>query len=370
MTFNASPSIVCLEYEEMCSGKDMMSEIKSAFGPGGPGILCVRGVPGFSGLRADLLPLSRQLALLPEHILQKYEREDAFYCVGWSRGREQFKGKPDVAKGSFYVNPIYDDPASGDPSVPEKYPFVRPNMWPEEVPQLEDTVKAMGRLVYDTAKLVLEHVDRLVAKERPGYGTRLTDFTFRDSRNVLGRLLHYYAVSEPVGNWCGWHNDNSTITGLVPALWFDEDSGLPAQAPEGAGLFVQGRGSEVTQVRVPADCIGFQIGEAAQILSGGVVHATPHMVRGHVSTEGPRLCRDTFAMFIQPMWDAAISPPDAVDYEAIFVGREESHLIPPLRRRLPKVPVEFGQLLGDSFAEYYAMNNGPADETDGELART
>merc|ERR1712136_668749 len=144
--------------------------------------------------------------------------------------------------------------------------------------------------------------DRLVAKERPGYGTRLTDFTFRDSRNVLGRLLHYYAVSEPVGNWCGWHNDNSTITGLVPALWFDEDSGLPAQAPEGA-----------------------------------------------------RLCRDTFAMFIQPMWDAAISPPDAVDYEAIFVGREESHLIPPLRRRLPKVPVEFGQLLGDSFAEYYAM---------------
>ena len=45
-----------------------------------------------SGLRADLLPLSRQLALQPEHVLQKYEREDAFYYVGWCRGR-----KPDLA---------------------------------------------------------------------------------------------------------------------------------------------------------------------------------------------------------------------------------------------------------------------------------
>lgn len=356
-------AIVCLEYDEVVSGKDMMLDIKSAFGPGGLGILYVRGVPGFSESRAKLLPLSRHLALQPQDVLQKYERQDAFYNVGWSRGREQFQGKPDNAKGSFYVNPIYDDPANGDPAIPDKYPFIRPNMWPEEVPQLEGAVKGMGGLVYDTAKKVLEQVDRLVAHERPGHGTRLSDFTFRDSRCVLGRLLHYYAESESesVGSWCGWHNDNSTITGLVPAMWLDEDSGMPAQAPEGAGLFVQGRGSEVIQVRVPEDCIGFQIGEAAQILSGGVVHATPHMVRGHVSKEGLRLCRETFAMFIEPNWDAAISPPDGVGYEAIFEGREASQLIPPLRKRLPKVPVEFGQLLGDSFAEYFAMNNGPAD---------
>ena len=42
-------------------------------------------------------------------------------------------------------------------SVPEKYPFVQPNMWPEDVLQLEDAVKATDRLVFDTSMLVLKH---------------------------------------------------------------------------------------------------------------------------------------------------------------------------------------------------------------------
>ena len=70
-----------------------------------------------NGLRAHLLPLSRQLALQPELILKKYEPKDAFYYARWCRDRE-----PDFAKRSFYVNLIDDDPANGDMSVPEKYP--------------------------------------------------------------------------------------------------------------------------------------------------------------------------------------------------------------------------------------------------------
>ena len=48
---------------------------------------------------------TRQSALQPREVWQKYEREDVFYNVGRSRGWEQFKGKPDFAMGSFFVNP-------------------------------------------------------------------------------------------------------------------------------------------------------------------------------------------------------------------------------------------------------------------------
>merc|ERR1712046_4501 len=116
--------------------------------------------------------------------------------------------------------------------------------------------------------------------------------------------------------------------------------------PKGsAGLFVEGRNGEQVEVRAPRDCLGFQIGEASQILSGGVVHATPHMVKGYISKGGePKLSRETFAVFIQPNWDGLLEPPMAgsLGYEMIFQGRTESKLIPALRERLKNVPTTFG----------------------------
>jgi len=181
---------------------------------------------------------------------------------------------------------------------------------------------------------------------------------------VVARLLHYYAVSEAeaVEEWCGWHNDNSTITGLVPAMWLDEETGSPVSAPSGAGLYVEGRDGDQVQVKAPKDCLGFQIGEAAQILSGGAVHATPHMVRGHATPVGaPKVCRETFACFIEPHWDGVLEPPTGSEFEAIFKGREESKLIPPMRSRLQKGDT-FGKFLNRSFEHYYRHNNAVEDE--------
>jgi len=358
---DVAPEVVVLEHADLVAGKDLTDDILRAYGPGGVGILFVRGVPGLAEAREALLPLARRVALLPEEVLRKYECERAFYGVGWSRGKEKFNGKPDMAKGSFYANPLFDEPAQGDAAVLEKYPVATPNVWPAEVPELEGAFKRLGRMVHETAKPVVQQIDKLVAGVRPGHTTALYDKTFTESRFTVSRLLHYYGISEEdgVGEWCGWHNDNSTITGLVPAMWLEEESGLPAAPQAGAGLFVEGRGG--AQVPVPArkDCLGFQIGESAQILSGGVVHATPHMVRGHVSKPGePKVCRETFATFIQPQWDGELAPPPGVAYDGIFRGREESALIPPLRSRLKDVPVKFGDILQESAAIYYEHNNG------------
>mmetsp|Transcript_22852 Transcript_22852/g.65966 ORF Transcript_22852/g.65966 Transcript_22852/m.65966 type:complete len:375 (+) Transcript_22852:45-1169(+) len=357
----AEPSVVVLEHADLVAGLDLSAQIEAAYGPGGLGMLWVRGVPGLVEARQALLPLARKLALLPEAALQKYENEKAYYCLGWARGREKFKGKPDIAKGSFYGNPIFDDPSGGDESVRAAFPFVAPNVWPSEVPELEGAFKSLGRIVYEAAKPIVQQIDKLVARVHPGHTTALFDRTFTESRLVVSRLLHYYGVgdSDGVDDWCGWHNDNSTISGLVPAMWLDEATGLPVAAPSGAGLLVEGRNGDMVHIVAPGeDCLGFQIGESAQILSGGVVHATPHAVKAFAARRGePKVSRETFACFIEPQWDGMLAPPAGVPFQAIFKGREESTRIPPLRMRLKEVPMSFGDFLGQSSAIYYEHNN-------------
>lgn len=87
---------------------------------------------------------------------------------------------------------------------------------------------------------------------------------------------------------------------------------------------------EPVVVHIPDDCIAVQIGEAAQILSGGRLAATPHCVRkptapilrppqpndeeGEVDSGAARLLdpalisRQTFVVFCQPAWDAIMTP--------------------------------------------------------------
>lgn len=60
-------------------------------------------------------------------------------------------------------------------------------------------------------------------------------------------------------------------------------------------------------------CLAFQIGETAQIVSGGIVEATPHaVVRGEEEIrEG--LNRNTFAVFMGPKFNERLNVPKGMD---------------------------------------------------------
>jgi len=45
-----------------------------------------------------------------------------------------------------------------------------------------------------------------------------------------------------------------------------------------SGLFIKKRSAETKKAAIPKDCLAFQIGESAQIHSGGKLQATPHAV--------------------------------------------------------------------------------------------
>ena len=77
-----------------------------AFGPQGHGICFVKNIPEYEAKRLKLLTLSYHLAHLSEAQLQRLEVPELNYGIGWSKGKERFRGTIDTGKGSFYANPL------------------------------------------------------------------------------------------------------------------------------------------------------------------------------------------------------------------------------------------------------------------------
>lgn len=66
-------------------------------------------------------------------------------------------------------------------------------------------------------------------------------------------------------DWCGWHTDHGSLTGLTSAMYMHGDKAVPNPDPQ-AGLYIRARqGGEVTQAPIPADQIAYQMGEAMQV---------------------------------------------------------------------------------------------------------
>lgn len=321
---------VNLDYEDLVVGKDLTALIEKAYGKDGLGLLTVSNVPGVSDVRRALLPQANRFARLPEDVKQKYEHPESNYSFGWSHGKEWFNGRRDVAKGSFYANPQYDRPTE-DAALIEKMPaYCSPNVWPtDDMPELEQAFKNAGQLMVSIGLMIAKQCDHCVTLGSAdgavkSYGNKLHD-TIEQSRCAKGRLLYYFPKQESapraqeeegeeeegddgdvVDNWCGWHNDHGSLTGLLPAMYFDESgSETTLGADDNAGLFIQTRDGTVVRASITSDKLAFQIGESAQIHSGGALVATPHCVRG---SKKPGVSRATLAVFMQPMWDVKMEP--------------------------------------------------------------
>jgi len=174
-----------------------------------------------------------------------------------------------------------------------------------------------------------------------------------NSRTCKARLLHYFPLPEDdpktpgtraIDSWCGWHNDHSALTGLCPAMYRDvsKDEQIPNPDPN-AGLYIKSRDGKTYQVRLPADCLGFQIGECTQVFSGGLLLATPHAVRAVAYPLSTTVCRDTFAVFMQPNFDFMLNPPQGIAPDAVAVGQYKSGM-------------DFGEFGKATIAHYYGAD--------------
>ncbi|KAL6059776.1 Nudix hydrolase 20 [Balamuthia mandrillaris] len=326
--------VVVLDYADLESHADLSASIEEAFGYHGIGLLVVKNVPQFAEYREEFMRLAVEFAHLPEEAKKKLESPESGYSFGWSHGKEILKpGQFDTFKGSFYANPQYDVPTE-DPEMIKNFPEVcLPNVWPrEDFPQLEPSFKRLGRLMVQVGELVAEQCDRHVKTQSPTYGDNVLQDIIKESRTCKARLLHYFAVDEDQtprtrDSWCGWHNDHGALTALCPAAYFTssekgEGDYVSVPCPDGeAGLWVRRRDGEEFKVRMPSNYIAYQIGETAQILSGGVLRATPHAVQAIKWPESRGITRETLAVFMQPNFDKHMAPPEGVEVKQCAVER-------------------------------------------------
>jgi len=365
--------VVTLDYNDLLNRIDLSDEIEKAFGKDGLGILIVKNTPDFIEARQRLLPLARTFARLDDSVKEKYVDADSFYSFGWSHGKERLQGKPDSSKGSFYANPLVDV-VTDDAEVMAEHPgFAHPNIWPhDDLPELEPAFKSLGRLIVDVGVLVAHQCDKFASKYKPTYNDNRLETVLKTSVCAKARLLHYFSRSEedirnsnvitaadPDGeddlfsNWCGWHNDHGSLTGLTSAMFFNEVTGEQVEnTDKDAGLYIRNRKGEIVKVSIPPDSIAFQIGECAQIHSGGALQATPHAVRG---SNMPGISRETFAVFMEPMWDEPMAMPEGVSPEEAQSQSASKTLpkgVPPLSSRWEE-SMTFGEFTKSTLKAYY-----------------
>ena len=334
---------------------------RQAFNPGALGILLVTDVPDLPTLRAALLPCAHALAArLSPAARARLEDPASSYQMGWSHGREALVGgRPDTAKGSFYANPLVDDPGraggeeeegdgGGAAAVAAAYPgLARPCVWPVggHGDPAEDALAAALAPAFRGASAAMAAVGRAVAAAADALlASRGTSPSLSlvaalgTGRGAKGRLLYYFppgdqenggapaaaaaapttAATNDDDGWCGWHVDHSLLTVLCPAAYLSAGTGEEVACPDGrAGLWVRARGGgatprasgPATRVTIPAGALAVQFGEAAQVLAGGALVAAPHCVRPPGVATTPPTSRASFALFLQPWVTVPLTPP-------------------------------------------------------------
>ncbi|CAM9595969.1 unnamed protein product, partial [Choristocarpus tenellus] len=169
-----------------------------------------------------------------------------------------------------------------------------------------------------------------------------------------GGSLEEYEVfvkgDERFSGWCGWHNDHSLLTGLVPGMFLNQAGEETDPKDPLCGLYIVSRQGRLVKVGVPQghkpwSCLMFQIGETTQILSGGILQATPHAVRS-TKQPGMYVSRESFAVFMQPEWDEDMAPPRGTDPSAVISQHTES-LLPP-----GSTPIHHRWSPGNNFSQF------------------
>ena len=292
-------NLVKISYYNLLN-KDISKEISNAFGENGLGAILVVDIPKFKEKKMKLLKLSKTFGELPEEIQKQYESPETFYSFGWSKGKEKMKGgKLDIAKGSYYANPIYDEPTK-DKELIKKYPAnYSKNIWPDKhVPTMKTHFKCVGNFMYNVGLKILKSCDQYLDTQIEEYPENYLHNIIKNSKIYKARLLHYYELSkeknEEEDASCSWHLDHGGLTILTKAVYLDQEYN-EIKEPKNCGLCIKDKHGNVHHCVIPENALLCQVGEILQILSGGYLQATPHCVKS-IKLKG--ITRETFPVFI------------------------------------------------------------------------
>ena len=228
------------------------------------GFLFVR-TPEITAKLPRIYPIFEKLFALPEAKLLQYERTDLHHQRGYTPLYTEIgifcqKSGPDESpqpdgKRNWFIGPEHRD--ISDKSLLTRFPeLYAENIWPVEVPELQEAATALYNDLYGVGKAVLG------ALEGPlGYDDGFFEDVIKDSPTSL-RPLHYRAVEQGVGA-CD-HTDINYVT-VLPA-------------PTKEGLWVKSREGQWIKGMAPEGCSLVQVGDMLQYTTGGQFHSAIHKV--------------------------------------------------------------------------------------------
>jgi isopenicillin N synthase-like dioxygenase len=342
-----SQKVVKINYTDLLDtskSKQLYSNIEEAYGKDGLGILIIEKVPEYLEARENLFKLTHQIVNLPESSLRKVETPPN-YEFGWSHGKEYLSDKPDYLKASYYANlrPV-TDPNSKDR-----------NIWPEEIPEAEKIFHRLGNIIRGVGVNLLDVIDSYIKNTYQLYNLNYRKLV-ESSKENKGRMLYYYprkaaknSSNVDQENWCEWHNDHGSLTGLTSAMYVDENGKESTVNLSNTGLYIQNRKGENVRVTFGKQDIAYQLGECLQVHSGGILHATPHAVK--VFNDIPEnIARITFALFMEPNHEVIMNPPEGSKIENIKTS--DIYHVPKIQDRF-KEGMTFGEFNQVTINTYY-----------------
>jgi isopenicillin N synthase-like dioxygenase len=364
-----SNGIIKINYNDLINNKSEKSQkqifdaISSAYNKDGLGLMVIQNVPKILQIKNRLFDLNYKLVNLPDESLKKLEKPEILYALGWSYGKEKLGKLPDLLKASFY--------AKLDPLTTRKQLWN--NVWPQELPEMKEAYEELGNSIREVGLIILRNIDKYIKEKNPNYQLNYSNI-ISDSCENTGRMLYYfpknrinyaidkynkenntnYNFNDDV-NWCEWHNDHGSLTGLVSANYLNEDGSEAKDLKlTKTGLFVQNRKGEIVRITYGPDDLAFQLGESLQIHSGGLLHATPHAVK-FMDDVKENIARTTFALFMEPNMDVKMNVPRGANEENINTPEIYKN-IPKIQERYNK-DMNFGEFTEKTFSSYYNMNN-------------
>eukprot|EP00250_Pteridium_aquilinum_P004027 c14278_g1_i1 orf=56-1402(-) len=369
-------------------GRSLLARFMNALGPAGCGLLAVRGVPNLLSSRQALLPLARFLALLSplqrSDILKEHglgtdvsfkdpDRLVSSFAAQLSFGQKQEHTQ--VASRDGAATALERKDTHSNP------PHYQVNNWLAEkgLHELGSHFRQLGEAMVEVGLLMARICDMAIP------GIKLEE-AILEASTAKGRLIHYHSLvdrlllrdilsktgskarNETKSNqfkrdsmmneafsckdlWQQWHFDYGIFTVLtVPMfmsicdmdisclesavdnfLYAELKSSLLVENAESdalsrhIGLKVLNSGNGCVEfVNVPADCLIIQVGEAAQILTGGKLRATAHCVCR--PSERSDISRETFVVFLQPAWNKRLILPKPVINPTIH-GHDDENLV-------------------------------------------
>ena len=198
---SSSKVVEILEWDHVASDEttpQLLSVLERSLGPNGIGLVAIRNVPDFCAAKQAFLPLAHPLAHLPADYLEEELTDPAsLYNAGWSYGKEKLGDEPDLAKGSFYYNPITDTPGSAEDR--QQYPLSYPNnKWPDEskLPHFRHEAIRLGRILTTVVTELSKHVDALAHHKVPHYPHRFLYQALQGTPKSKARLLYYFPLQQ------------------------------------------------------------------------------------------------------------------------------------------------------------------------------